>query len=223
MRIMKNILDFIFDKRHGTDTADIVRLEDLTIESKKKRLGNFYVATPVYEFRKIIRHLGIDTTKYTFVDFGCGKGRVLLYAIDYKFLNIIGIEFSNQLAKIAADNIAKVDKENRCHPKIIVGDAAEFIIPREPCVLFFFNPFSDIVTSEVLSNIYNAYRANNLDIYVVWYNVTPCAAPLFEAPWLKILVGEQTCNTLWDERSLLQTAEISLPYSIFKVSQIRAG
>lgn len=212
-RRVKDILDHIFDKRHGTRTAGIIPLEKLRIESRRKGLGEFYVAVPGYEFRKLVRYLKLRPEKYAFIDFGCGKGRALLYAMDHNFRRVIGIEFSESLSNSAVKNIAKYQGG---HAEVICGDAAEFVLPNEPSVLFFFNPFSDIVTREVLAGVYNAYRSGNHDIYIIWYNVTPNARPLFEAPWLKLLAGETTWNALLRERrTLLQMAEFSLPFSIF--------
>jgi SAM-dependent methyltransferase len=213
-RRMKDILDYSFDKRHGTNTAGIIPLEKLRIESPRKELGEFYAPVPGYEFRKLVRYLKIRPEKYTFIDFGCGKGRALLYAFDHNFRRVIGIEFSDSLSKIAVKNIAKY---RRGHAEVILGDAADFVVPNEPCALYFANPFSDIVTREILSGVYNAYRSGNHDIYIIWYNVTSNARPLFEAPWLKLLAGEATWNpSLRDGRTLLQMAEFSLPFSIFK-------
>ena len=72
-RRVKDILDHIFDKRHGTRTAGIIPLEKLRIESRRKGLGEFYVAVPGYEFRKLVRYLKLRPEKYAFIDFGCGK------------------------------------------------------------------------------------------------------------------------------------------------------
>ncbi len=213
-RRVKDILGHIFDKRHGIRTDGFIPLEKLRIESHRKELGELYVAVPGYEFRKLVRYLKIRPEKYAFIDFGCGKGRALLYAIDHNFRRVIGIEFSESLTKVAVKNIAKYQ---RGRAEVIFGDAAEFVLPNEPCALFFFNPFSDIVTREILSGVYNAYRSGNHDIYIVWYNVTPNARPLFEAPWLKLLAGEATWTPhLREGRTLLQMAEFSLPFSIFK-------
>ena len=215
-RRVKDILDYIFDWSHGTRTAGIVPLEQLHIESRRKDLGVFYAPVPGYEFRKLIRYLKIRPEKYTFIDFGCGKGRALLYAINHGFRRVVGIEFSEALSKIAVENVAKY---RRGAAEVIFGDAADFVIPDEPCVLYFANPFSEVVTQEILSGVYDAYRSGNHDIYIIWYNTTPNTRPLLEAAWLKLVAGESTVTPyLREGRTLLQMAEFSLPFSIFRVS-----
>ena len=45
---------------------------------------------------------------FTFIDLGCGKGRVLLMASDYPFKKIIGVEFMPELHRAAQKNIARL-------------------------------------------------------------------------------------------------------------------
>src|ERR1700719_3166712 len=42
---------------------------------------------------------------YTFVDIGAGKGRALLLAAELPFRKVIGVELSEELARIAQKNI----------------------------------------------------------------------------------------------------------------------
>lgn len=217
-KLLKNILALSFDLRHGVRTAGTIQLHRLRIQSPNKTLGTFYVATPKYEFRSIISQLRIDAARYSFVDLGCGMGRVVLYAMESGFARVIGVEFSPDLADIARSNINKYSLRSRTPAQIVTGDAAEYGLPNEPCVLWFFNPFQESVTSEVLSNVHELYRAGNRDIYIIWYNVTPNARPLFEAPWLRVIAGETACVTS-KEASLepLRAMELVLPYSILTV------
>jgi len=47
-----------------------------------------------------------DVSSHSFVDYGSGKGRVLLVASDYAFKKIVGVEFSKVLNDVAVANIA---------------------------------------------------------------------------------------------------------------------
>ncbi len=216
-RLINRTLAKLFDARHGTQTCGIVFPEQMDIDPERKAHGQFYVATPFYEFKRLMARLDVDTTKYTFIDFGCGMGKVLLYADAYNFQSVIGIEYSTLLADIARKNIALYCGDKTPPPQVIIGDAGTFKIPPTPCVLFFFNPFSSTVTGEVLVNLHQAYQDGNQDIYIVWYNTTDNAAPLFEAPWLQVIDGETTCVIDDFDRPLLQLAQIWLPYTLFRV------
>jgi SAM-dependent methyltransferase len=217
-KLLKNVLAYGFDLRHGVRTAGTIHLDRLQIRSRNKERGTFYIATPKYEFNNIISQLRIDAARYLFIDLGCGMGRVVLYAMEHGFSSVIGVEFSPHLADIARSNVAKYSVRCRTPAQIVTADAAEFSFPDEPCVLWLFNPFQEAVTREVLSNVHEAYRAGNRDIYVVWYNVTPNAQPLFEAPWLKVIAGE-TGYVRAEEATLepLRAMELMLPYSILTV------
>src|SRR6478752_3089102 len=64
-----------------------------------------YFATEPWLFEQIMQALPIDVSQFTFVDLGCGKGRVLLMASDYPFKRIIGVEFMPELHRAAQKNI----------------------------------------------------------------------------------------------------------------------
>ncbi len=217
-RRAKDLLDFAFDHWHGTRTSGIIELGNLSIRSNRKDAGTFYVATPRYEFRNIVTRLGLDPANHVFIDFGCGMGRVLLYAMDQGFSEVVGVEFSEDLAEIARKNVAIYGKRFRGRMEVITGDAAEFVIPKHPCVLYFFNPFSSAVTGEVLANIHRAHLAGNDTISIVWYNITGNARPLFDAPWLEVVAGEKSCDPPPDENlSVSRLSHLTLPYSIFRI------
>ena len=58
-----------------------------------------YEPSPYHITTKIIQKLSIDHTRFSFLDFGSGKGRVLLIACQLPFKSVIGIEFSQDLCK----------------------------------------------------------------------------------------------------------------------------
>ena len=78
------------------------------------------------------RALHLDFQDFNFVDIGSGKGRALLLASDYPFREIIGIELSPELDRVAQGEVAicEVIRPGRTvhRPPVtcIQGDAAEF-------------------------------------------------------------------------------------------------
>jgi SAM-dependent methyltransferase len=81
------------------------------------------------------------------IDFGCGMGRVLVVA-SRQFRRVIGVEYSERLAGIARQN---TKRNSSC--QIETMDAAQFAIPDDAAVFFFFNPFGKQTMATVLSNI----------------------------------------------------------------------
>ena len=213
-RAIKVALERCFDLSCRTKTSGRVRLDRLNIDSRRKADGEFYVATPHYEFRHLVRELGINPARYAFIDQGCGMGRVLLYAVKAGFRRVIGVEFSSELARRARENVRVYCGQERGDAEVIVSDAAEFEIPNEPCVVFFFNPFSGSVTNDILTQIRKVYDAGNREIYIIWYNVTANAKPLFLVPWLEMVSMQPSKE---NRNSFLFSAKLRLPYAIFRV------
>ena len=91
------------------DTSGIQALPEILA-----RVSNDYSPTPRSTFFKLLRHLDVDYARFTFIDFGCGKGKVLLLAAELPFQRIIGIEFSPALARVAEENLKSYRGKRRC-------------------------------------------------------------------------------------------------------------
>lgn len=162
-----------FDSRYGTDTAGVVPLWKLRVDSPNERFGWRYETSDPLELSLCLRHIPVKPQALSFIDLGCGKGRMLIAARDLGFRNITGIEFATQLAEVARDNLLKARANTAT---VINADAAEFSFPCEDFLLYLFNPFSEHVMSRVLANL---NRADNTRSFVV-YNNARCAA-LFDS------------------------------------------
>lgn len=173
-------LDTRFDKRFGVDTVGKVDLSNLTINSLNKSDGIYYEPTPERVFHSIMSGLAIDYENYHFIDYGSGKGRVILMASRYPFKEIVGVEFGRELVKIAENNIISYkDPRQRCKQiKSYCMDAVDFEIPSSNVVLYFFNPFTSDVMSKIVDNIISSYNKLPRDIVVVYYH--PQSSRLFD-------------------------------------------
>ena len=105
------------------------------------------------------------------LDFGCGKGRVLIVAAFCGFRKITGIEFGKLLCKEAEHNIEKITPFFPSSEfKIICDDAVKYKIENDTNVFFFFNPFDEVVMLQVVKNILSSLKENDRKIYVVYIN-----------------------------------------------------
>jgi hypothetical protein len=177
--IRKNIIhhsrqyfDHRFDRKFHTDTSGRIELSDLDIDSHNKTFGIYYEPTPVKTLRSVFSNLPNDLSDFVFVDFGSGKGRVLLAASDYNFKKIIGVEFARKLHLIAQNNIRIYrSKTQKCFDiESICMDAMNFCIPLAKSVFYFFNPFVNPVMLQVLDNIKKSYLDKPRKIFVIYYN-----------------------------------------------------
>ncbi len=170
-----------FDRRYGVDTSGDVALTDVETVGDNADVGVDYTGTHGPAFLQAIDSLEIDYRRFTFIDYGSGKGKALLLASWYPFRRIAGVEFSPELHAIADRNIHAFHSSNqRCHNIVsICADATAFEVPDGACVHYFFNPFGERVMQQVLANIVAANREQPRDTYVVYFN--PLLASTVEA------------------------------------------
>jgi hypothetical protein len=93
-------------------------------------------------FKHVLAGLDIAFENYTFVDFRSGKGRALLPASEFPFRRILGLEFSPELHRTAEENIRRYNSATqKCRDiQSLNVDFADFALPPEASVLFFFHP-----------------------------------------------------------------------------------
>ena len=179
-----------FDSKFRVDTAGSIALEDLAIDSDNKSRGVYYEPTPPHVFHHILSKLDIDHREFEFVDFGCGKGRVVLLAARYPFRKITGIEFAPELAEVARRNLATfTDKAQQCtNVDVVCLDATQYEIPDTKAVLYFFNPFDAIVMEAIARNLEASFQRNRAEKFLIYYN--PQSEAVFEKlPFLQKVVS----------------------------------
>ena len=188
----------------GIDTGGVIRLDELDFQSPHKVYGVTYVPSPARIFSAAIRALPSDLTSFAFVDFGCGKGRAMLRAAKYGFKRIVGLDFSPELIAIGQKNL-EIYKSKSGDGRLTMheGDAAQFEIPDESCVLYFFNPFGIEVASIVFERIAASWRANPRPIYVIWCFVTEAVQPMFRAVEFVPHVGRFAPGPPWIETGFI--------------------
>jgi len=169
-----------FDTLHGVQTSGRLALYELGIESPNLVYSVEYRPTPVREFLRIIAELGIDYRKWFFIDLGSGKGRALLLACRFPFKQVIGVEFSPDLARVAQENLhATDDSARRCYQAIVIcGDASAYVMPREPVVIYLNNPFHGLVMEQIVENLRVSLQERARDLYIVYWN--PLCAEMFD-------------------------------------------
>ncbi len=182
LRIMarRGTPDTAYDDAHGVDTSGNISLADLDIKSRNWEYGVRYTPTVPEVFHEMMGHLQIEHEKFTFIDYGAGKGRVLLMAADYGFRRVIGVEFSSELCVIANENIARA-RGVAAGDRVICecADAVDYRAPEDPLVIYFYNPFEENIMRAVLENLGQSLRATRREVYVLYYN--PVLLGLLEA------------------------------------------
>jgi hypothetical protein len=166
--------DSKFDRleRHPSGTQRWVKSDEIVGQVATTQVN--YDAYPRLPLLWSLSTLGIDPKDFTFVDFGSGRGRLILAAALLPFKQCIGVEFSRTLHAEARENIAKYPRERLvCRENVSLNlDARDFELPRGNIVAFFFNPFLGAILDQVAKNLEKAARASDRAIYVIFANTT---------------------------------------------------
>ena len=145
------VRSFLEDGRRGVSTA--LAVKDQEPEIKDARC-HWYVATDYETFNLAMDQVLVRPGEDIFVDFGSGKGRMVLLAAERPFRRIIGVEFSAQLHDVALENLRGALPGLKCREvELILADATQWKVPDEATILFFFNPFHGEVLAKVFDNI----------------------------------------------------------------------
>ena len=169
----KERADRDFDRRYRVDTCGDTPLHQLGIAQQDIERGNG-LYRPVSEelFQEAMALLRIDPTEFSFIDYGSGKGKVLVMASHLPFRDVIGIEFSPVLHEAAVANLrAFHSADRRCgEMNAVCVDATEYSPPDGPLVCFFFNPFAPEVWVKVLEKLQSSWEAEPRPLYIVYAN-----------------------------------------------------
>jgi SAM-dependent methyltransferase len=163
-----------FDREYGVDTdgrfGGWTYLSDLDIPSSNWIDGNDYLAIEPIRFKHVLAGFDIAFENYTFVDFGSGKGRALLLASEFPFRRILGLEFSPELHRTAEENIRRYNSATqKCRDiQSLNVDFADYALPPEASVLFFFHPCRTRVLSRVVAGIGRSLLSHPSPLYIAY-------------------------------------------------------
>ncbi len=179
MPTIKRIYQRIEYKRKGIDFST-QNLHDLTLAGAYKEHGTALVSTSKDLFERLLKELeevaGVNIKRDLFIDYGSGKGAALIHASQMGFKEVYGIEFAKELNDTSLDNIKKLNLTN-IHS--LHQDATTFMPPKETTVIYFFNPFDEVVMEKVIENILEVKSSFLEDVYIIYGRPT-CGALLEE-------------------------------------------
>lgn len=175
---------------------------------------NRYEATP-YDAMDFLfsRHPVLRSGSW--IDFGCGKGRVSFY-VHYTFeLDVTGIEMNHVLFQDAMNNLMAY---RQAFPKkagsvtFDRGLAEQTAIPSDAAVFYFFNPFSVDIFRAVIRNIVRSLEENPRDAEIILYYPTTAYLLLLEAHE----AFEKTAEILIDHLAVRDSNERFIVYAYKK-------
>ncbi len=154
-----------FDRETGLDTAGVVHGSALRSGHPNDLYSVAYYGSEPALFAGVLEQwLGTPGRRtledYSFIDFGSGKGRVVMLASEHPFRECIGVELSPELHAVAMDNLARWRTIGRALSPVsaVRGDATEFMPPETPCLVYLFNPFAGKVLGRLLDQLAERFR-----------------------------------------------------------------
>lgn len=155
-RLGRSLIDaeeWLFDLRHSIETREQVRNPYVDAEhAESAARGTRYEAARLYVLRRlIVECLKSGEAPRTFVDVGCGKGRVCFFAAATRqYDRIVGIELSASLVETARRNLARFHTTRSI--EFLCEDARHYRMPSEQSLVFLNNPFDATILREFLDN-----------------------------------------------------------------------
>jgi SAM-dependent methyltransferase len=130
------------DRWLGTSTGGIAQTD---------KVGAVHYATVSYaDTRRVLRAIDLRPSDI-FIDVGAGKGRVLCLAAQIRMRQVVGVEYSAELVRIAKQNVYRM--RGKQTPVEICSQAAEDFDYSAATVLYFFNPFEAYILDIVLRKL----------------------------------------------------------------------
>ncbi len=186
MKKIKRVLDYIYkygiislikgyyyqlitnynEKKFQVETKGWISTKQLGIHHPESVEYSSVYYSHLYE---MFNKLPVDKSNSTLLDYGCGKGRVIVLAASYQYKKIIGIELSN-LIDIAKNNISKMKHRKTANIELKQCNAEDFNVPSDVNIIFFFNPFTGSTLKNVTKNIHSSYKLNPRKLYIIYFN-----------------------------------------------------
>lgn len=206
--------DRAFDRRFCISTVGKVPTSNLGVDELQQEHAIPYQPTCSLDLPILMSRLmqQADLREFSFVDYGSGKGRVILMASEFPFRSVAGVEFSAALHQVACENIASFRSPLQmcCDVTSVCQDATEFRLPEGPVVAYFFNPFDAAIMKRVLDNIEESIGHHPRDVLCIYHNpvhrelldkspfwVELTGWPIEEEQWAIYHAGDKTLQT-WD-------------------------
>jgi SAM-dependent methyltransferase len=138
-----------FDRRYGVDTAK--RVQVVTTNSPNFAHGHRYGALRESAIQWCLENGGLPYEETSFIDIGCGKGRVVIMAAGFPFRKVLGVEYGAELVDVCLKNLEKLGLTERC--EVTVADAVDYKYPDGNLVAYFGDPFDGVVLERVLKSL----------------------------------------------------------------------
>lgn len=140
-----SMLGHFGDIKRGIVTQKIIELNDIQIDpsagTRFETISYAHLKTSLM----FAKSLGFKK----FLDIGCGLGRSLIVANELGFVDLNGVDISDDLLSKCRNNMDKVG----ISPSLSCSDVANFEIPSGKLAIYLFNPFGEQRMTDLVAKL----------------------------------------------------------------------
>jgi precorrin-6B methylase 2 len=119
----------------------------------------------------VMRMLTVRAGQDVFVDYGAGRGRVVVVAATMPFRRVVGVELIGAFAAQARQNVSRAMPRLRCRDvQVQAADARDFALPADGTIVHFFNPFRGAILTRVVERLRESLVAHPRRLTVLFAN-----------------------------------------------------
>ena len=203
-----------FDEKYGTETNEFVAVDDSEIsDDTVRKSAILYVPMREVVLRHMLSYLSssLDVKEFSFIDLGCGKGRAILIALEYPFIEILGVEASPKHCKVAQSNIKqflKVSNQVKCRNiQVRCEDASKTKFLNTGLIIYMYHPFGGELFRSVIDLIHTFYKKSNNNRVLLGYlgPIEECRQLEEHEGFIKLyeyqVLAYEYCWSLWECRT----------------------
>jgi SAM-dependent methyltransferase len=165
MFVYYRLYEELQERRLGIQTGGLVSPDELGHDSPELLE---YTPTSYHALQDCLARVRFRTGEDAFLDYGCGLGRVIIFAATKPFSRAVGVEISTALAEKARENIEQARGRLKCEVTVDVSDARTYQVPDDVTVIHFFNPFIGDTLAQAVGNIRESLRRRPRELTILY-------------------------------------------------------
>jgi SAM-dependent methyltransferase len=160
-----------FDREYGIETSGFIEARVLAPDPETGKSMQCYGGSQPGIVRRVLATLP-DKSGFTFVDLGCGKGRVLVIASEFNFKEIIGVDIAKPVLDKARANAALLRKAypGRTPIRLVHGNAFKLMPEGDKLVFYLYHPFGREGVEQFVAGLEDRIRNESAQVFVVYCN-----------------------------------------------------
>jgi hypothetical protein len=157
----------LFGRSHVARTDGRVHLDELGLGGKD-RIS--YTPSGWLSLRRALPPRSVQRSD-VFIDYGSGKGRVVMQAARYPFKRVIGLEIAPELNDFARRNVDAARERLACEQiELVTADVLEYEPPDDVTVAYMYNPFRGDVFATAVRRLIESVDRNPRRLRVIYLN-----------------------------------------------------